>query len=109
MVKPDQLIKRRGKAGLVGVNYDLKKVKSWVSERMNKSIKVEVVTGELDTFIVEPFIPHAQEDEYYVCIQSLREGEEILFYHDGGVDVGDVDTKAERKMYSIDEGCTPER
>ena len=96
VVKPDQLIKRRGKAGLIGVDLDLPAVKSWVGERMNKPIKVEAVTGTLDTFIVEPFVEHGQEDEYYVCIQSVREGEEILFYHEGGVDVGDVDSKASK-------------
>lgn len=58
--------------------------------------QVEVVTGILDTFIVEPFVPHEQSDEYYVCINSNREGEEFLFCHEGGVDVGDVDEKADR-------------
>ena len=58
--------------------------------------QVEVVTGILDTFIVEPFVPHEQSDEYYVCINSNREGEEILFFHEGGVDIGDVDAKADR-------------
>lgn len=58
--------------------------------------KVEVVTGILDTFIVEPFVAHEQTDEYYVCINSNREGEEFLFCHEGGVDVGDVDAKADR-------------
>ena len=101
VVKPDQLIKRRGKAGLVGVDLDLPSVKSWVSARMNKPIKVEAVTGTLDTFIVEPFVEHGQDDEYYVCIQSVREGEEVLFYHEGGVDVGDVDSKVRER--EIDE------
>ena len=59
-------------------------------------LQVEVVTGILDTFIVEPFVPHEQSDEYYVCINSNREGEEFLFCHEGGVDVGDVDAKADR-------------
>lgn len=40
MVKPDQLIKRRGKLGLVGVNLDVKGVKTWVGERMGKTIEV---------------------------------------------------------------------
>lgn len=54
------------------------------------------MTGILDTFIVEPFVPHEQTDEYYVCINSNREGEEFLFCHEGGVDVGDVDAKADK-------------
>jgi len=48
----------------------------------------------LNNFIVEPFLPHASNTEYYVCINSQREGDVILFTHEGGVDVGDVDAKA---------------
>ena len=45
-------------------------------------------------FIVEPFLPHAQEEEAYVCIYSTRDKDVILFHHEGGVDIGDVDSKA---------------
>lgn len=38
--------------------------------------KVEIVKGPLDTFIIEPFLPHAQSDEYYISINSVREGDE---------------------------------
>ena len=69
VVKPDQLIKRRGKAGLLGINKDWTEVVGWITEKMNKDRKVEIVTGKLDHFIVEPFVPHAQADEYYICIQ----------------------------------------
>ncbi|CAN0157571.1 unnamed protein product, partial [Phaeothamnion confervicola] len=96
VVKPDQLIKRRGKAGLLAVNKTWEEVQAWIDDRVDKEIQVEVVSGVLDTFIVEPFVPHAQSDEYYVCINSNRSGEEILFTHEGGVDVGDVDAKALR-------------
>ncbi|KAK0175564.1 hypothetical protein PV327_009304 [Microctonus hyperodae] len=94
VVKPDQLIKRRGKLGLIKVNADLATVKQWVNERMNKNQKVEKATGKLKTFIIEPFIPHKQEEEAYVCIYSHRTADTILFYHEGGVDIGDVDAKA---------------
>jgi ATP citrate (pro-S)-lyase len=116
VVKPDQLIKRRGKAGLVGIKLNWDQVKEWISLKMNTEITLESssnnnddgdgkddgVTGELHTFIVDPFVPHTQNDEYYICIQSDRNGEEILFYNEGGVDVGDVDTKAKRLHVSID-------
>lgn len=59
VVKPDQLIKRRGKLGLIKVNADFATVKSWVMERMNKDQKVEKATGKLRNFIIEPFVPHA--------------------------------------------------
>lgn len=74
VVKPDQLIKRRGKAGLLAINKTWPEVVDWIKERMNKECKVERVTGILDTFIVEPFVPHKQEDEYYICIQVMPSG-----------------------------------
>lgn len=40
VVKPDQLIKRRGKLGLVGVNLDLDGVRDWLKSRMMKETAV---------------------------------------------------------------------
>jgi ATP citrate (pro-S)-lyase len=40
VVKPDQLIKRRGKNGLLGINLDWQGVQKWITERAGKSIKV---------------------------------------------------------------------
>ncbi|KAL5270375.1 hypothetical protein ACHWQZ_G001186 [Mnemiopsis leidyi] len=96
VVKPDQLIKRRGKLGLIKVNVGLDDAIAWISEKMGKEIQIEQCSGELNTFIIEPFIPHSQEDEYYVCIYSTKEGDTIYFYEEGGVDVGDVDSKAHK-------------
>lgn len=58
VVKPDQLIKRRGKLGLIKVNADLSTVQKWVEQRMNKEQRVGKTTGKLKTFIIEPFVPH---------------------------------------------------
>lgn len=38
VVKPDQLIKRRGKLGLLGLNLTWEDVKKWISERAGKEI-----------------------------------------------------------------------
>lgn len=35
-----------------------------------------------------------QEEEAYVCIYSHRRADTILFHHQGGIDIGDVDAKA---------------
>lgn len=35
-----------------------------------------------------------QEEEVYICIYSHRKADTILFHHQGGVDIGDVDAKA---------------
>ncbi|PCH45006.1 ATP-citrate synthase [Wolfiporia cocos MD-104 SS10] len=94
VAKPDQLIKRRGKAGLLALNKTWDEAKEWIRARAGKPQKVETVTGTLNNFIVEPFLPHPSHTEYYVCITSAREGDAILFTHEGGVDIGDVDAKA---------------
>ena len=75
----------------------------------------------MDTFIVESFVPHAQRyfapknltnsnisnsDEYYICMQSVREGTQVFFYHEGGVDIGDVDEKANKYTIIIDDEFT---
>ncbi|KAI9331350.1 citrate synthase-like protein, partial [Obelidium mucronatum] len=99
--KPDQLIKRRGKNGLLGINKTWDEVKHWIGERANKKIKIDRTTGTLNTFIVEPFVPHPQDTEFYVCIQSIREGDLIFFTHEGGVDVGDVDAKAKKLLVPV--------
>jgi len=102
VAKPDQLIKRRGKAGLLGINLDWSAAKEWIRARAGTKVAIGKVSGYLHTFIVEPFVPHSQSEEYYICIHSVREGDEILFTHEGGVDVGDVDAKARRIMVKVD-------
>ena len=41
-MKPDQLIKRRGKLGLIKVNTDFETVKSWVAEKMAADQQVSI-------------------------------------------------------------------
>ncbi|XP_015040766.1 ATP-citrate synthase isoform X1 [Drosophila persimilis] len=94
VVKPDQLIKRRGKLGLIGVKKSFEQVKQWIGERINKDQKIGNAVGKLRNFIIEPFLPHTDAEEMYVCIYSHRSADTILFYHQGGVDIGDVDAKA---------------
>lgn len=102
VVKPDQLIKRRGKLGLIHVNADVDSVHDWVKQHMGKETQVGRAKGRLRNFIIEPFLKHSQEDEMYVCIYSHRQGDTILFHHEGGVDIGDVDAKALKLEVAID-------
>jgi len=76
VVKPDQLIKRRGKLGLIKVDASLAEVKEWLSQKMGDVIQaskqiyqhvndilllqIGAAVGKLSTFIVEPFLPHDQ-------------------------------------------------
>ncbi|KAH0299415.1 ATP citrate lyase-like protein subunit, partial [Aureobasidium melanogenum] len=102
VAKPDQLIKRRGKSGLLALNKTWAEARAWVEERAGKTQRVETVDGVLRQFLVEPFVPHPQDTEYYININSVREGDWILFTHEGGVDVGDVDAKAEKLLIPVD-------
>ena len=106
VVKPDQLIKRRGKNKLilVGANYD--QAKEWIKEKSKGPITIygkfdangkptdKGTVGQLTHFIIEPMIPHKDSDECYLAIMSTKDGDTIMFYHEGGVNVGDVDAKA---------------
>ncbi|XP_035260855.1 ATP-citrate synthase isoform X1 [Anguilla anguilla] len=103
VVKPDQLIKRRGKLGLVGVDLDLAGVREWLKPRLLQETTVGKAKGVLKNFLIEPFVAHKQEEEFYVCIYATREGDYVLFHHEGGVDVGDVDAKALKLLVAVDE------
>ncbi|XP_014246746.1 ATP-citrate synthase [Cimex lectularius] len=102
VVKPDQLIKRRGKLGLIKVKTDFAGVQEWVTARMGKDQEVGKAKGKLRNFIIEPFIPHEAKEEAYVCIYSHRHADTILFHHEGGVDIGDVDAKALKLDVPVD-------
>lgn len=58
VAKPDQLIKRRGKLGLIKVKTDYAGAKQWILERLGKDQKIGRASGKLRNFIIEPFIPH---------------------------------------------------
>jgi len=105
VVKPDQLIKRRGKLGLIKVNASLEDVQKWIQERIGKDVQVGKATGKLRRFIIEPFVKHQDDEEAYVCIYSERQGDVILFHHQGGVDIGNVDEKALR--LNVEVGSQP--
>jgi ATP citrate (pro-S)-lyase len=73
VAKPDQLIKRRGKSGLLALNKSWPEAKAWIAERAGKMQKVEHTQGVLRQFLVEPFVPHPSDTEYYININSVRD------------------------------------
>ena len=73
VAKPDQLIKRRGKSGLLALNKTWAEAREWIAARAGKEQQVETVKGYLRQFLVEPFVPHPANTEYYVNINSVRE------------------------------------
>ena len=73
VAKPDQLIKRRGKSGLLALNKTWPEAREWIEARAGKVQRVETVDGVLRQFLVEPFVPHPEGTEYYININSVRE------------------------------------
>ena len=102
VVKPDMLIKRRGKLGLLGLNKTIPECLEWINE--HPTVSIGPLSGPLSHFIIEPFIPH--DLEYYICISSNRQGDVIYFYHEGGVEIGDVDNKAIQVLIPALGTCT---
>jgi ATP citrate (pro-S)-lyase len=106
VVKPDQLIKRRGKNKLVLVGANYNQAKDWIKEKSKAPITIHCkfdangkptdkgTVGQLTHFIIEPMVPHKESDECYVAITANKTGDNILFCHEGGVNIGDVDAKA---------------
>ena len=119
VVKPDQLIKRRGKNKLILVGADYDQAKKWIREKTKVPITIhgkfdaegkpadKGIVGQLTHFIIEPMVPHVETDECYVAIMSTKDGDVILFYHQGGVNVGDVDSKASSLEVPVDTFPTP--
>lgn len=79
VAKPDQLIKRRGKSGLLAINKTWPEAKQWIQERAGKEVRVESTDGFLRNFLVEPFVAHSQDTEYYININSVREVSRFSF------------------------------
>jgi ATP citrate (pro-S)-lyase len=87
VLQPDMLFGKRGKHNLVGLNLDHEEVEVFVKGRLGKEIEVDGCLGQVDTFIIEPFVPH--KEEFYFAIQSTRLGNTLLFSEAGGVEVED--------------------
>ena len=85
VVKPDQLFGKRGKHGLVLVDADWEQAKKWIGERMGKEVTIGKATGELTHFLVEPFVPHSEDEEYYIAIKDGRHADTIYFSLKGGI------------------------
>ncbi|MDT8285692.1 MAG: ATP citrate lyase citrate-binding domain-containing protein [Elusimicrobiales bacterium] len=86
VAKPDQLFGKRGKHGLLSLNKDWKDTWAWIAGRMNKTVTVGKTTGELNTFLIEPFTPHHEDsEEFYVAIKATRDNDTIYLSNKGGI------------------------
>lgn len=104
VIKPDMLFGKRGKNNLVLFkdnevgDVTLDKAKTWIDEK--SSIKQSVYfefdgenpIGEakqdmLTHFIIEPFTPHTQEEEYYISATVVGDNDVLYMSAEGGMEV----------------------
>ena len=85
VIKPDQLFGKRGKYGLLGVKLSNADIRKWFDSHFQKTVTIGVQSGELSTFLIEPFVPH--DAEYYISIQTERTHDVIHFSTAGGIEV----------------------
>ncbi|MDQ1325695.1 MAG: ATP-citrate lyase beta-subunit [Campylobacterota bacterium] len=104
VAKPDMLFGKRGKNGLVLFkdakpgDVSLEKAAKWIDEKSSSKQAVyfsfdgDIPTGEpkvdmLTHFIVEPFAPHAQEEEYYISATCVGDDDMLYMSAEGGMEV----------------------
>lgn len=86
VVKPDMLFGKRGKHDLVGLNLDFAGVEAFIKARMGKVVDMDGCVGAINTFVVEPFVPHKQE--YYLCMQVRYKSHHIPLFCHGSLTIG---------------------
>jgi len=104
VAKPDMLFGKRGKNGLVLFkdqkpgDVSLEKAASWIDEKSSTpqdvyfSFDGDTPSGEpkrdmLTHFIVEPFTPHTQEEEYYISATCVGDEDVLYMSAEGGMEV----------------------
>jgi len=104
VAKPDMLFGKRGKNDLVLFknkkpgDVDLVTASQWISSKCKDEHKVyfsfdgDEPTGEpsvdmLTHFVVEPFTPHTQEEEYYISATCVGDDDVLYMSAEGGMEV----------------------
>ena len=104
VAKPDMLFGKRGKNGLVLFrdakpgDVSLEKAASWIDEKSSSKQSVyfsfegdtphgDAKVDMLTHFIVEPFTPHAQEEEYYISATCVGDDDMLYMSAEGGMEV----------------------
>lgn len=94
VAKPDMLFGKRGKNGLVLFkdqkpgDVSLDKACSWIDEKRAHDVTLlSGQKGHLTHFVVEPFTPHSQDQEYYISATTVGEDDVLYMSAEGGMEV----------------------
>ena len=84
VVKPDELVGKRAKHGLVKVG-NWEEIRAFLDEYRGKEVEIFGVRDRLEYFLIEPYVEH--EEEWFVAIRTAKEGDEILWSEKGGIEI----------------------
>jgi len=94
VAKPDMLFGKRGKNDLVLFKTNkpgdvtLEEAAKWIDEKSSHDVTLlSGQTGRLTHFIVEPFTPHTQDQEYYISATTVDEDDVLYLSAEGGMEV----------------------
>ena len=94
VAKPDMLFGKRGKNGLVLFKVEkpgdvtLEDAAKWIDEKSSEDVTLlSGQSGRLTHFIVEPFTPHTQDQEYYISATTVGEDDVLYLSAEGGMEV----------------------
>ena len=110
VAKPDMLFGKRGKNDLVLFKTNkpgdvtLADAAKWIDEKISHT--TTLLTGQhgtLSHFIIEPFTPHGQEQEYYISATCVGEDDVLYMSAEGGMEVEEGwDEKVNEVVIPID-------
>ena len=110
VAKPDMLFGKRGKNDLVLFkdkkpgDVSLAVAAAWIDEKIAHT--TTLLTGQhgtLSHFIIEPFTPHSQEQEYYISATCVGEDDVLYMSAEGGMEVEEGwDEKVNEVVIPID-------
>lgn len=95
VAKPDMLFGKRGKNNLVLFKINkpgdvtLEDAAKWIDEKRSHDVTLlSGQKGKLTHFIVEPFTPHSEDEEYYIAATTLDADHDVLYLSaHGGMEV----------------------
>jgi len=95
VAKPDMLFGKRGKNNLVLFRVNkpgdvtLDDAAKWIDEKRDGKVTLlSGQSGELTHFVVEPFTPHSEDEEYYIAATTFDETNDVLYLSaHGGMEV----------------------
>ncbi len=94
VAKPDMLFGKRGKNNLVLFRNEkpgdvtLEDAAKWIDDKIShETTLLSGQHGTLTHFVVEPFTPHEQNQEYYISATTVGEDDVLYMSAEGGMEV----------------------